>query len=101
MGFKSFIRHVIFGYEEDDPELLAARAKHGIKVDKREAKKEMESYDPWEDIRDIRANFFFGSWATRKFRVFGEDKVKKELADLEKKRQEEEGSKKEEEGEGD
>ncbi len=103
MGFKSFWKHVIFGYEKDDPELKAAREKHGIEVGKgeEEEKEKAEEYDPWDEIRDMRTNFFFGSWATRKYkhRVIGEDKVKKQLAALEKKR-EEAAAKKKEEGEG-
>jgi hypothetical protein len=98
MGFKSFWKHVIMGYEKDDPELQAARAKHGIEVgdDDEEEKKKEREYDAWEEIRNMRSNFFFGSWATRKFRVIGEDKVKRELEALEKKRQEEEERKRRE-----
>jgi len=91
MGFMSFLKKIFVGGDEDDAELQAARARHGIKVDEKDGKEEREPYDTWEEIRDLRANFFFGSWATRKFkhRVIGEDKVKKQLADLEKKREEE------------
>ena len=103
MGFKSFWKHIIFGYEEDDPELIEARKKYGIETgeegDDKEKKKEMEEYDPWDDLRDMRMNFFFGSWATKKYRhrIIGEDKVKKQLEELERKRQEEAAK---EEGEG-
>jgi len=103
MGFKSFIRHVIYGYDDDDPELKAAREKHGIVVgeDKEEEKKKAEEYDAWDEIRNMRMNFFLGSWATRKYkhRIIGEDKVKRQLAELEKKR-EKKAAKKKEEGEG-
>ncbi len=102
MGFKSFWKHVIFGYDKDDPELIAARKKYGIEtgVDDTEEKKERQEYDPWDEIRNMRANFFLGSWLTGKYkhRVIGEDKVKKQLEELEKKRQEKAERKK---GEGD
>ncbi len=101
MGFKSFWKHLIFGYAEDDPELQAAREKLGINMDEemKVEDKEAEEYDHWDELRNMRMNFFFGTWATRKYkhRIFGEDKVKKQLAELEKKR-EEEAAKKEEEG---
>ena len=107
MGFKTFWKHVIFGYEEDDPALIEARKKYGIEVgeeeDEEEKKEKKEEYDPWDEIRNMRANFFFGSWATKKYkhRVIGEDKVKKQLAELEKKRQEEARKKvQKEKGEG-
>jgi hypothetical protein len=94
MGFRDFWRK-FFSTEEDDAELNAARARHGIKAETPEEKKkreaeEKEPYDPWEEVRNARSSFFFGSWATRKFRIVGEDKVKKELEELEKKRQAEE-----------
>jgi hypothetical protein len=104
MGFLSFMKKVISVEDEDDAELNAARARHGINPDKMDEKEPKsgqkrftEEYDVWEEIRNIRTNFFIGNWATKKFRVVGEDKVKKQLEDLEKKR-EEEGKK---EGEGD
>jgi ADP-ribose pyrophosphatase YjhB (NUDIX family) len=107
MGFKSFIKQVIYGHDDeaaDEAALRAAREKHGIKTDvEEEGKKtsvEEEEYDPWEDIRNMRMHFFFGTWVTRKFRVVGEEKVKKQLADLEKKREEEAKRKAEKEGEG-
>ena len=45
-------------------------------------------YDAWEEIDNLRMNMFLGSWATKKFKggVIGEDKVKKDLERLEKKR---------------
>ena len=99
MGFLSFLRK-IFGNEAEEAELDAARARHGITVDKIEANKPTteqqkfaDDYDVWEELRNMRASFFIGGWASKKFRVFGEEKVKKQLADLEKKRQEEEGKK--------
>lgn len=97
MSFFDFWKKV-FSSEEDDAELKAARARHGIKVEtpeeqKKREKAEEEPYDPWEEVRNARTSFFFGSWASRKFRIVGEDKIKAELEALEKKRKEEEEKK--------
>ena len=96
MGFLSFMKKVIGGESEDDAELNAARARHGIdlnEADEKGPKTKQESfaenYDVWEEIKNIRSNFFIGNWATKKFRIVGEDKVKKQLEELEKKREEE------------
>lgn len=99
MGFKEFWKK-IFNSEDEltDAELNAARARHGIKVETPEEqrkrlkaeKEEQEPYDPWEEVRNVRTSFFFGSWATKKFKIVGEDKVKADLEKLEKKRKEEE-----------
>ncbi len=105
MGFKDFWKK-IFGSEADeltDAELNAARARHGIKVEtpeeqKKREKEEKEPYDPWEEVRNARSSFFMGSWAAKKFRIIGEDKVKADLEKLEKKKQEE-AAKKGKEGE--
>jgi hypothetical protein len=58
-----------------------------------EVKEFTERYDAWEEIDNIRMNFFLGSWATKKFKggIIGEEKVKRELEELERKRAEEEG----------
>ena len=104
MGFKDFFKKAFNSEDElTDAELNAARARHGIKVETPEEqrrrvkaeKEEQEPFDPWEEVRNVRSSFFFGSWATKKFRIVGEDKVKAELERLEKKRKEEEASKKE------
>ena len=96
MGFFDFWKKVFSSEDADDAALRAARARHGITVDEKKNSKakdedepEKEPYDPWEDVRNARTSFFFGSWATRKFRSVGEDKVKAELEALEKKREEE------------
>ena len=100
MGFFDFFKKIFSTGDDEDAELRAARARHGITVDEKnisqvkdEDMPEKEPYDPWEEVRNARTNFFFGTWATRKFRVIGEDKVKAELEALEKKRQEEEEKK--------
>jgi hypothetical protein len=94
MGFKDFWKKLTSSDDDiNDAELNAARARHGIKVEtpeeqKKREKEERDPYDAWEDLRNARTNFFFGSWATRKLHILGEDKVKKELEELEKKREE-------------
>jgi hypothetical protein len=91
MGFKDFWKSIFSSdSDENDAELNAARARHGIKVETPEEKKksEKEPYDPWEEVRNARSSFLLGSWATKKFRIVGEDKVKADLEALEKKRKE-------------
>jgi agmatine/peptidylarginine deiminase len=95
MGLLSFFRKVFSGEDDQqEKELDEARARHGIQVDKVEMDKKTssaeqfgEQYDVWDDIKNIRSTFFFGTWASRKFHIVGEDKVKKQLEELEKKRQ--------------
>jgi hypothetical protein len=93
MGFLDFVKKIFSTGDDDDAELRAARARHGITVDPREDKEEeadeKEAYDPWEEVKNARTNFLLGSWATKKFRIVGEEKVKADLEALEKKREEE------------
>jgi hypothetical protein len=105
MSFWSALRK-IFSLSGEEAELKALREKHGIDTENkdailREIKNEpgSEEYDPWEEIRNMRANFFFGSWMTKKFkfRPIGEEKLKRDLERLAKKREEEEKRKR---GEG-
>jgi hypothetical protein len=100
MGFSDFLKKIFSPGDDDDAELRAARARHGITVDEKvdtrakdKDEPEKEPYDPWEEVSNARTNFFFGSWASKKFRIVGEDKVKAELEALEKKRQEEDEKK--------
>ena len=105
MGFFSFIKKIFAGENVDEAALDAARARHGIKIDAKqkaevnkpatEAQRFAKNYDAWEDVRYYRSNFFLGSWVTRKFHPIGEEKVKKQLEDLEKKGQAEAELKKE------
>ena len=94
MGLISFIKKVFIGESVDEEELRAARARHNIVVDeekepdKRKQEEDKELYDPWSEVDNLRRNFFMGSWASRKFRVIGEDKVKADLDKLERKREE-------------
>lgn len=96
MGLGSFLKKIFGADSFDEAELREYREKHGIDVSEDEPDgveiksemQEMENYDVWEDIRNVRMNFFFGSWVTRKFRPIGEDKLKKDLEELERKRRE-------------
>jgi hypothetical protein len=102
VGFAAFFRKIFTG-EGDDPDLEDARARHNIIIEKKrdrlEKDREKEPYDPWVEVDNLRRNFFLGSWASRKFRVVGEDKLKEDLEKLERKRQEKEGkAPKDEEG---
>ncbi|MBN1693240.1 MAG: hypothetical protein JW845_06775 [Dehalococcoidales bacterium] len=107
MGFLSFLKNIFAGGHSDDEALDAARARHGVHIDEK-AKKDMDkptteaerfadNYDTWEELKNYRMTFLFGSWITRKFRPIGEDKVKKQLEDLEKKRRLEAERKKQQE----
>ena len=99
MGFFSFLKKMFGGDEKDEAELDAARARHGIVLSAKD-KKEMneatseeehtaQEYDVWEDLKNMRSSFFIGSWAAKKFHVVGQDRVKKDLEELQKKRDEE------------
>ena len=106
MGFIDFFKKVFSGEDEKEEQALdEARARHGIQVDKVAMNKATSAeerfaaeYDVWDDIKNIRSSFFFGTWASKKFHIVGEDKVKKQLEDLEKKRQAEEQQGKKGEG---
>ena len=97
MGVWSSFKKVIIAPKADDAELLKLRAKHGIDAgdksrDEAEKKKEQQkaaaAYDPWEEVGNMRQNFWFGSFASRRFKgVIGEEKLKARLAELEKKRE--------------
>jgi hypothetical protein len=103
MGIFSFIKKIFSTEDEDEKELDAARARHGIslnaqdKADMQKVTTEEErlasEYDVWDDLKHLRSSFFIGGWAAKKFHVVGEDKVKKQLEALEKKRGEQTGSK--------
>jgi hypothetical protein len=99
MGFSDIFKRLFSSGKDDEAELDAARARHGIKIETPEEQKkseieEKEPYNPWDEVSNARTNFFFGSWVTKKFRIVGEDKVKAELAALEKKRENEAKTKK-------
>ena len=99
MGFFSFIKKIFSAGSADEAALEAARARHGVKTNTKqkaggkkrttEAERFAKDFDTWEELKHLRTDYFIGRWASRKFRPIGEDKVKKQLADLEKKREEE------------
>ena len=111
MGLGDFLKKLISG-EEEDAELRAARARHGMAVDKEERKKERgkaererraieaEKYDVWEELRTMRTSFFLGSWATKKIMPPRTDKLKEELEEIERKKEAEQKQKEDGEGEG-
>lgn len=107
MSFASFFKGIFSGRDKMEAELDAARARHGIKLTEKEKKEAdkaatederlAENYNVWDELKDFRANYFLGSWVMRKIRPANDEKVKKQLEDLEKKRREKEAGKK---GEG-
>jgi hypothetical protein len=105
MSFWSALKNIFSPSGEDEAELKELREKHGIDAKTkeeilREVKNEpgSEGYDAWEELRNMRAYFFLGSWATKKFkfRPIGEEKLKRDLEKLARKREEEERRKREE-----
>jgi hypothetical protein len=99
MGFFSLIKKVFAGESADEEELNAMRLRHGVVLtekEKAEADKKLTEeerfvagYDAWEEIDRYRMTFLIGGWLTKRFRPIGEEKVKRDLEKLEKKRQEE------------
>ncbi len=106
MGVFSFLKKVFAGESADEEELDAARRRHGIvltgkeKLEARrpttEAERFAAEFDVWEELKNYRWNFFVGNWVARKIHPVGEEKVKRDLERLEKKRQEEAERKKRE-----
>jgi hypothetical protein len=99
MGFFLFVKKLFVIEDKEEEELDAARARHGIVLDAKD-KAEMDKamseeerfgrdYNAWEDLKHYRSTFFFGGWAAKKFHIVGEDKVKRDLEALAKKRDEE------------
>jgi hypothetical protein len=106
MGFFSFLKKMFSGEDADEAELNTHRRRHGVITEEEEQvalkknaeiQRFAEEYDAWEEIDQYRWTFFFGRWAAKKFHPVGEDKVKRELERLEKKRLNEETKKKREE----
>ena len=99
MGILSFLKNVFGGEDTDEKELDEARARHGIQLTAKdklemdqgvsEEERFAEKYDVWEDLKHYRTTFFLGNWAAKKIHVIGEDKVKQQLEDLERKKQQE------------
>jgi cell division septum initiation protein DivIVA len=103
MGFFSFLKKIFAGENVDEEELDSARKRHGVVVTAKEkavankatteAERFASEYNVWEEIDRFRTTFLIGGWAAKKFRPIGEEKVKRDLERLEKKRQEEERKK--------
>jgi hypothetical protein len=103
MGFFSFFKNLFAGDDTDEEALDAARARHGIVLTKEEraeaknhtteAERFAKEYDVWEQIDQYRWTFLVGGWVAKKIHPIGEDKVKRDLERLEKKRREEEARK--------
>jgi hypothetical protein len=99
MGFFSFVKKIFSAEDTDEKELDAARTRHGIELsakDKLDMNKPtsdeerfVSEYNAWDDLKNMRSNFYLGAWVSRKFHIVGQDKVKKELEELAKKREEE------------
>lgn len=99
MGFFSFIKSIFAGGGVDEEALDAARKRHGVVLTKQEkaiadkptpqAENFGKDYDVWEEIDNYRWTFFVGGWVAKKIHPVGEDKVKRDLEKLEKKRREE------------
>lgn len=81
----------------DDEKLREARAKHlgdlgepetGAEDElKDEQTRLVEDFNVWDEIDNMRLNFFFGRFISRKIRMPQSDKLKKELEELDKKKQ--------------
>ena len=60
-------------------------------ADYSEQQKWANDFSAWEEIDNMRLNFFFGSWATKKFRGMGKNTVISKREALEKEKAEAEG----------
>jgi hypothetical protein len=106
MGFFSFLKKIFAGEDTDEMELNAARRRHGVITEEEEkaaAQKQntevqrfAKEYDVWEEIDQWKWSFFVGGWVAKKIHPIGEDKVKRDLERLERKRLKEEEKKKRE-----
>ena len=86
------------GSEPISDEIKQARERHGINPGEEEEQRpgagargrfEEEPYDPWEELRNIRSNFWVGGWAARRLRWRpNTDKLREDLEEMEKEREE-------------
>ena len=51
----------------------------------------MDNYEVWEEVDNFRMNFFFGGWATKKWKRISDGKLVKEREEMAKKRAEADG----------
>jgi hypothetical protein len=103
MGFLSFLKKVFTGEDIEETQLNAARRRHGVITKEEEeaalnenleAQRFAKEYDVWEDIDRYRWSFFVGGWVAKKIHPIGEEKLKRDLEAIEKKRREAEEKKK-------
>ena len=95
------------GKQPVSDEVKQARARLGIEIDEEEEKEELqreldkkrksgweldaEKYDPWEELRNVRTNFWIGGWAAKRLHWRpANDKLREELEELDRKREEKE-----------
>jgi hypothetical protein len=88
-------------------EVKQARERLGIQVDEEEKKEEQrrelekkrktgweldaKDYDPWDELRNVRTNFWIGGWAAKRLHWRpNTDKLREELEEVARKREEKE-----------
>ena len=64
---------------------LASTGEPDADVDYEEQKREANSFSAWEEIDSFRTNFFFGRWATSRFKGRGDNQFRKDREALERK----------------
>ncbi|MHB8104212.1 MAG: hypothetical protein ACYDG5_01540 [Dehalococcoidales bacterium] len=104
MGFFSYVKNFFVGEGIDSEKLDAARKRHGVVItdeekaaalkETTEAERFAKEYDVWEELDNYRWSFLVGGWVAKKLHPVGEDKVRRDLAKLEKTRREAEEKKK-------
>ena len=102
------------GKEPISDEVKQARARLGITIDKEEEKEERkrelagerktgwefdsDEYDPWDELKNVRMNFWIGGWAAKRLQehsgidyvLCNTDKLREELEEVQRKREEKE-----------
>jgi hypothetical protein len=95
------------GNEPISDEIRRARERHGIQIDEDQEKEELrrepdkqrktdweldrKDYDPWEELRHVRSNFWIGGWAAKRLHWRpATDKLREELEEVARKREEKE-----------
>ncbi len=70
---------------------LASDGEPDADVDYEEQKRMAINFSAWEEIDNFRANYFFGSWATRRFKAISRDGFHKDREALGREMAEAEG----------
>jgi colicin import membrane protein len=95
------------GKEPISDEVKQARERLGITIDEEEEKEERkrelakdrktgwefesEDYDPWDELKNVRMNFWIGGWAAKRLHWRpNNDKLREELEEVARKREEKE-----------